>query len=134
MSVITDAHDFMARIGAATHATEVWTQMHDRQRAVDSWNAALAEGLADISIELHAKSLTPVLPASTLHLMAERVTQLCERFLGAVADEAGYPPPEVDEVAERLRRNLFRELDRIRDLNGSLPDDKLLDLWEALER
>lgn len=134
MAVITDAHDFMARIGAASSATEVWTQMHDRGRVVEAWDATLKERLADLSIELHSKSLKPVLPASTLHKMAEHVAQLCDRFLGAVVDEESYPPSEVDEAAARLRRSLFRELDCIRDLTGSLPDDKLLDLWEELQR
>ena len=134
MTAITDAHDFMARIGAASCTTKVWTQMRDLKRTLEAWDASLAEGHASLSIELHAKSLNPVLPTPTLHKMTERVAYLCERFLASLADKEAYPQAEVDEIAECLRRSLFLELDRIRDFNGSLPDEKLLDLWEALQR
>lgn len=121
---------FVSEIAAALAAAEIWTTMRDRKRVMEGHDIAVQEARRDPELDAQAQRVALLMPPNVLGTMAQRAARLWQSYRD-VLDDPNAAPGEVEDATRRLRGSIFRELDRIRDLNGSIPPGKLLDWWES---
>jgi len=122
--------DFIAGISAAFEAIQTWLQFQDGRRADEVFERQFRSTLSSADTEQRAAALSSVVPEAVLNDLMERARQCWARYRHVlVANE--FLPAEIDEATTAVRKCVCRELGRIVELNGSIPDAQLDAQWNC---
>ena len=83
------------------------------------------------AIRLEAEKLATLLPRDVLGILVQRVNRCWEQYHDVLRSDEEYLPDEVDKATTAVKRCICRELQRIYDLNGSIPSGIHSDWWKA---
>lgn len=122
-----DATTFIAGISATLQAVQTWLQFRDSHRAAAQFEERFSAASTDLSVLHEAERLTSIVPPLVLNTMIERVRRCWERYHEVLL--GGFLPAEIDEATEALKQCICRELKRIRELEGHIPDGELRRWW-----
>jgi hypothetical protein len=125
---LIDPSTLVAMFSAALQSIQTWYQVRDSRRARNAFDNRLAEARTDPQIQQQGQTLATLIPPDILKSMSDRVWQ-CWTDYKETLD--GGTIPEVDRAADGIKKCLCRELRRINDLNGNIPDGELRKWWNA---
>jgi len=118
---------FVAQVAAAIEAASVWRSLRDVQRTLRAHEEALDEAQVDPELLREEWETAEAVSCQVLRTMGGRVSKLWERYSLALVDRGVV---DANAATDELVAGVFRELDRIRELNGSIPTAKVNDWWE----
>lgn len=121
---------FVDQVAAAMEAARVWRTFRDPTRTTAAHSQALEEARMDTTLYQEEWKTADALSASVVRSMAGRVAKIWDRYEMRIVNVG----EDVDAATTELVSGVYRELDRIRDLNGSIPSRKLAEWWEACSR
>ena len=122
---------FVAQVAAAIEAASVWRSLKDVQRTIQAHQEALSEAGQNPLLIQEEWETAEAVSTQVLRTMEGRVGRLWDRYSLALVDRGAADP---DQATDELIAGVFRELDRIRELNGSIPTEKMHDWWERCSR
>jgi hypothetical protein len=119
-------------LSATLEATRMWSQFRDKRLAADEFEFRINTAYDDAEVQQESDNLPSLVPQPILDTMGSRAQRCWERYHEVLKGD--YLPQEVDEAGGRVKKCLCEELQRIYDMNGSIPPGKLLDWWRVLCR
>ena len=127
---------FAGSVSAALQAARVWRSLRDREQTIQAHKQATQEAQRDPALRREETAIEDVLSSSVLDAMAERVAKFWSEYHGTLLDPAILPVAELDQATDELILHVFKELDRIRELHGSIPDkaEKVSEMWASCRR
>ena len=117
----------VATISAGMQAMDLWLNFRDRSKA----SAAMDQiRVIQNSPENHAEAqrLLNLVPAKILDTFSGRVNRCFNNYSDVLKDDH-FLPGEVDDATKALKKCVCRELSRLREINGRIPNGILHDLW-----
>jgi len=119
----------IALIAGGLQAVETWVTFRDRKQALEQFESSY---LTSLNLEVPTREVTllnEILPADVLALMVKRTENCMEKYKAVLADDTKYFPEDVDNATQAVKACVCRELRRIHELNGSLPQHGSLGAW-----
>jgi hypothetical protein len=123
-----DPSTLVALFSAALQSIQTWYQVRDSSRAREAFDRCLANARTDPQIQQQNQIVEALIPADILDSLVDRVRQ-CWTDYQETLD--GGTIPEIDRATEGIKGCLCRELARIKNLNGDIPDGELRKWWNA---
>jgi hypothetical protein len=115
---------------AALKAVETWLKFRDSQRAAREFEINYAKAQTDASVKHQAVTLKSLIPAPVLNTMGKRTQECWDRYHVVLKEgNKKHLPSEIDDATQALKACLCRELRRIYDLNGTVPEGDLSAWW-----
>ncbi len=127
---MSDSDRFVNQVAAAMEAARVWRTFRDPERTTQAHRQALEEARMDTALHQEEWQTAHVLSVGVMRSMAGRVARIWDRYEMRIVDVG----QDADAATQELVSGVYRELDRIRDFNGSIPTKKLAEWWEACAR
>lgn len=124
-----DALVFVSGISAVLQAIDVWITERSSRAAARVYTLQVGKAQKDADLQSQATALSSVIPKKVLSAMVRRVQQCWDKYLKVL--EGGYLPDEIDEATEAVKKCICRELNRIVQLNGSVPTGVLRLWWDS---
>jgi hypothetical protein len=118
-----DSALFVSGVSAVLQAIQTWLQFRDSKRASSEFQSRYRTSLADPEIVQQANVLDSIVPAEVMQTMLARARKCWKRYSEVL--EGNFLPSEVDDATEAVKQCICRELKRIKDLNGVIPDGDL---------
>lgn len=122
---------FVAQVSAAIEAASVWRSLKDVERTIKAHDEALTEASGNPLLIQEEWKTAEAISSQVLRTMGERVSRLWDRYSMALVERVAH---DLDEATDQFLAGVFRELDRIRELNGTIPTEKVHDWWERCSR
>jgi len=126
-----DSELFVPQVAAAIEAARVWRSLKDVERTLATHTQALAEAIQNPELIQEEWKTAEAVSSNVLRTMGERVERLWDRYSMALVERVAQ---DLDEATDDLIAGVFKELDRIRELAGSIPTDRVHDMWERCSR
>lgn len=124
----------IAAISAAMQSIQTWVTVRDAKKA----NRTAQMGYERTSNAKLAKTqsarLKKLIPESVLKLLEDRIEKCWERYRHIIDPATGSTPEEIDKATKALKECICRELNRVYELNGSIPSGKLREWWNLYGR
>lgn len=121
----------IAAISAVSEAIQAWVSFKDRRRTADVLEKSAEIARSSPTVQKEAEVLSTLIPSDVFATMTQRVHRCWERYHDVVRSEGDYLPEEIDEANQAVQRCICRELKRIHDLNGYIPEGILKKWWDA---
>jgi hypothetical protein len=123
---------FIAMVSGIMQGVQTWLTVRDRIAARKAQEQAFILTMQSPDIGDRAERLLSIVPESTLDHLRRRVKNCYDRFNEMLDNEDEYFPQDLADAAENaLPSCVCRNLKMIIDVNGSLPDDELMDAWDT---
>lgn len=120
-----------ATISAGMQAIELWINLKDREKAKNALTQIpIIQNTAENRGE--AINLTNLLSPELLETFSGRVKKCFDKYQSVLNDEK-FLPQEIDDATIAVRRCVCRELARLKDLNGFIPDGILFRYWKVYQ-
>lgn len=129
LRTIMDPTLFVSGVSAVLQAVQTWIQFRDSKRAAKEFELKYNSSLSDPTIINQANRLITIVPVDVLNQMLSRARKCWEKYNEVLKGQ--FLPAEVDDATEAVKHCICRELRRIEELNGFIPDG---DLRLAAER
>lgn len=113
-------------ISAVLKAIDTWVKYKDSQRAATDFATRIKQAQGDPNVQHQARTLANIVPPPVLDALGSRVRKCWEHYQDVL--NGGYLPGEIDDATRSVKACICRELQRIYDLNGSIPPGEL-DVW-----
>jgi len=127
-SPLLDPSILISIFSAALQSVQTWFQVRDSKRAADAAKLQFQHAQTDPRMRAQADLLIQLVPSEVLQLMIGRVNGCWDDYSAVLSGE--FLPNEVDKATLSIKACLCRELKRIYDLNGSIPEGPLRSWWE----
>ena len=117
---VESAKTLFSGISAAAAAIGVWQRYRDTERAAKTFDEEFAIAKASPEARRAAEQLVEIIPHKVVEDLEKRADKCWtgyRRVLGG-----GFLPDEVDDATDAVKQCVCRELGRIYDLNGDIPD------------
>lgn len=121
-----EADLFVVQVAAALEAARVWRSFRDPARTIKAHQLAVRDASKNSELLKEEWTTAGVVSNSVLRAMAARVIKLWDRYNMQLLEQAGV---NLDGATDQLVAGVHREIDRIRELSGSIPTEKLNDWW-----
>ncbi len=123
-----DPATFIAGVAAVMQAIQTWVAVRDSRAAANRFSSTMRAEQTNPQVVREGEILESLIPGAVLDKMIERVNTCWKRYERVLNDEE-YLPSEIDDATEAVKRCICRELSRIYDLNGDVPEGKLQQYW-----
>jgi hypothetical protein len=124
---IMDPTLLISGVSAALQAVQTWLEFKDSRRAAAKFEERFASAAGDVRVAREAAYLGVLVPADVLDTMIERARKCWEMYHDVL--RGGYLPREIDDATDSVKKCICRELRRIRELEGQIPDGELKRWW-----
>lgn len=122
----------IAGVAAAFEAVQTWIAVRDRRLAAASLEAPESRRRDNPSLWDENRALLDAVPFDVLQTMEKRTRTCWERYHEVLKDDEKYLPEDIDKATKAVKACICRELQRIIDVNGSLPPGQLRRWWDVL--
>jgi len=123
---------FLAMVSGIMQGIQTWNEFRDRDKARKAQEEEFIRVLQSPEIHQRAELLLKIVPKKTLDLLRRRLQKCFDRFDEMLENDDEFFPQDVSDAAEKALPNcVCRVLKMIIDVNGSLPDQKLQEAWQA---
>lgn len=120
MLVIEIARLFFSGISAAASAIGVWQKSRDKKKAAETFDNKFNETKASKEAEVAALELVNIIPDDVIKDLEARADNCWTGFRKVLGGD--FLPDEVDKATLSVKACVCRELKRIKELNGSIPE------------
>jgi len=120
----------IAGVSAAMQAIQTWVAFRDRKQAAQAYDKTFQEALSDIKVAEESSLLVSIVPMHILIVLAGRTDDCFNKYSNVLKAEGEFLPAEIDQATLAVKKCVCRELNRIYELNGSIPPGKLKQWWE----
>ena len=115
-------------ISTAMQAIQTWIAVRDRDSTVRALDEGIAAAQVSAEIRVQSEALMHLVPPPILKILENRVQRCWDDF--EVIVRGSRPSDEIDQATQKLKRCICRELNRILDLNDTIPEGVLQDWWQ----
>ena len=124
------ANLFFAGISAVASAIQVWQFTRDKVKASLAFDETYTNTLASPESKEAAQQLVDVVPHEIVKDLEGRADKCWTRYRKVLGGD--YLPDEIDEATDSVKGCVCRELRRIDELNGFIPD-RWKSQWERFK-
>lgn len=121
-----------AGISALMSTISVWQTERDRRRAREVFESQFAEQIDASRTQRAARWLHTVAPDDVIDRLKSRAEKCWDRYRDILDKPDEYLPDEVDEATRAVKKCICRELRRIYELEGEVPEE-WQDQWDKYE-